>query len=228
MAVQDWWSARYDATNFWGFEGEGPGTAIGSPSYVSGLGGGLAASTDGDDGFVVRPNLSRTSESFSVAFWFLPTTGSPSGDVFRWGSTPGVGVEWNGGGGSRRPETVTFWVRVSNGSFALRADSPATLSPDRWHLLVLTVETINIWGGVEAVAYVDGERVAAGSYRGGLFNRVNMDRPSTLTVLAGGAAGAVDEMGLLSAPVSAGDVSALMSAGPSDTSVARYGWGVTF
>ena len=227
MSVENWYRDA-GATDFWGFEGEGPGTAVGSPTFVDGLGGGLAAATDGDDGFVVQPRLSRTSQSFSVAFWFLPTSGSPSGDVFRWGSTPGVGVEWNGAGGSRRPETVTFWVRVSNGSFALRLDSPTTLAPDRWHLLVLTVETINIWGGVQAVAYVDGERVGAGSYRGGLFNWVNMNRPSTLTVLAGGAAGAVDEMGLLATALSGSEVSALMGAGPSDTSVARYGWGVVF
>ena len=55
-----------------------------------------------------------------------------------------------------------------------------------------------------------------------------MDRPATLTILAGGAAAAVDEMGLLMWAMTDRDAAALAAAGPQDTSVARYGWGVAF
>lgn len=227
MAIRDWWDARY-ATDFWDFEGEGPGTVIGSPSYVDGLGGGLAASTDGDDGFVVTPRLPRDTSDFTIGLWLLPSATSPSGSVFRWGSTPGVGIDLNGADGGHQPGTATIWVRVSNGNHALRVTTTEPLAADRWHLVVVTVRNINLRGGVEAAGYVDGERVGIGRYTGGLFNWVNMDRPRTATILAGGAAAAVDEMGMVQRPLSASEVSSLVSAGPSDTTVARYGWGIVF
>lgn len=227
MSIEQWLNDA-GATDVWRFEGTGPGTVIGSPSFIDGVGGGLAASTDGDDGFVVDPVLPSDSGTFSVAVWVLPTTGAASGDILRWGSTPGIGIEWNGPGGSRQPGTATLWVRVSNGSYALRVTTPEVLAPDRWHLLVITVETVNFRGGVEAWAYLDGTRIGSGQYLGGLFNWINMDRPATLTILAGGAAAAVDEMGLLMWALTDRDAAALAAAGPQDTTVARYGWGVVF
>ena len=52
--------------------------------------------------------------------------------------------------------------------------------------------------------------------------------PTPLAILAGGAAAAVDEMGLLMWAMTDRDAAALAAAGPQDTSVARYGWGVVF
>lgn len=223
------WFATAGATDHWTFEGGGPGTVVGSPVYVAGLDGGQAASTlTGNDGFVVDPVLPSDTGSFTVALWLLPHAGGSSGDVLRWGSTPGVGVEFNGVGGDRQPGTVTVWARVSNGSYALRATTPQPLATDRWHLLVLTVETVNYRGGVEARAYLDGAQFGSGQYLGGLFNWIHIDRPPTLTLLAGGAPATVDDVGLLMWAATARDVAALAAAGPRDTSVARYGWGVAF
>lgn len=220
--------ADLGAVDHWGFDGSGPGTTIGEPMFVDSIVGGLAAATDGDDGFVVSPRLSSRTDEFSVAFWLLPTAGTATGDVLRWGSTPGVGVVLNGGEGAQQPGTATIWVRLSNGSHPLRWTTPEPLSPDQWHLLAVTVRPITVWGGVEAVAYVGGEQVAAGRYSGGLFDWVNMRRPSTLTVLAGGASAAVDEMAWFDRRLTPSDVARIAAAGPADTSAARYGWGVVF
>lgn len=216
------------AVDHWGFDGEGPGTAIGEPGFVESIVGGMAASTDGDDGFVVSPRLSSHTDTFSFALWLLPTAGTATGDVFRWGSTPGVGVILNGDEGEQQPGTATVWVRLSNGSYPVRWTTPEPLSPDRWHLLSVAIRQISAWGGVEAVVYVDGERAASGSYAGGLFDLVNLRRPSTLTILAGGASAAVDEMALFDRALTSPDMARIAAAGPEDTSVARYGWGIVF
>lgn len=228
MSVAQWLDYA-NATDHWDFEAPPPGTVVGSPVYVDGLGGGLAASTStGNDGFVIAPRLPADTSTFTIALWLLPTAGAASGDVLRWGSTPGVGVEYNGTDGTREPGTVTVWARVSNGNYALRATTREPLSPGHWHLLVLTVKEVNYRGGIEARAYLDGSEFAAGQYLGGLFNWVNMDRPNSLSVLAGGAAAAVDDVGLLMRAITGSEVAALMAAGPRDTSTSRYGWGVAF
>lgn len=222
MSIETWVQDTPGISDYWPLENYHPGAAVGSLMYVDGVEGMGAKSLSGNSGFAVAPSLNRTSRTFSIAMWVLP--GEGGGTVFQWGRSPGVEITLTPGGSGM--VTVGGAARMSNGRFAL--NHREAVQADQWSLVVLTSRATTIWGGIEARMYVNGSRVAQGSYGGGLFDGVNMNRTNPLTVLAGGADASVDEIVLSDREWTGVQVSALWDAGKSGISQMRDGWGICF
>lgn len=221
MSIADWANGTANVSDRWPMDGEGPGTEIGTIQWVSGVEG-QAASSDGSAGFVVTPNQSRTHRNVTVAVWVNVRDGS--GDVFRWGTSPGIHIEAARTGSGL---TLSAGVRMSNGGWAQRITRQG-LSVGQWHLVVIAITDYGIWGGVQSSLYIDGDHVGTNRYNGGLFDRVSFDRPTTLSVLTSSVQASVDEVMLIGRQVTASEVSALWRAGGSGVSGPGYGWGVIF
>lgn len=218
MSIEQWTNRTPNVTDHWQLDGNHPGTRVNPVLFTQGVEG-QAAFTTGGGGFTHTPQLSRTRSTFSVCLWVRP--GEVGGDVFQWGTSPGVQISSTPSGGRA---TLGAAVRMSNGRFAVNHTSLA--DQGRWHLVVVTVRSTTIWGGVQARVYINGQQQAQGSYGGGLFNVVNMNRTNPLRVMASGVAAAVDEVVLVDRELGAAEVSALWDAGEGGVAGPAAGWGV--
>ncbi|HHK7804877.1 LamG-like jellyroll fold domain-containing protein [Dorea longicatena] len=230
MSIKDWVRTARAVQTHESFDGRlnTGGAMIGSPVYVQGVDG-QALSIPANAGATI-PVSSAAAAGYpvSVSLWFRYSASSAVAELFQWGNIPGMGARVYGANSVYPPGTVEGWVRLSSGGFALRARSEQ-LSPDRWHLVTLTVEGTTIWGGCRARMYINGTLVAVQSYSGGLFNLVNFDRPRTMTVGVSAGAVVVDELIIQEALLGDSEVMGLYQSAESLTrGTKRSGWGVVF
>lgn len=203
------------------------GVLIGSPTYETGVDGKCLAC--GPQQGATIPTTAESARSYptSVSLWLRYDAGTASSQVLRWGNSPGVGIHLYGAGSQYPQGTVEGWVRMSNGRSALTARSGA-LAPGVWHLVTIIVTQKTIWGGASAVMLVNGVQVGSGSYSGGLFDIVNFDRPTTLTIGVGEGSVRIDEVLVQEYALSSSQASAFYASADDLTAGDAAGWGVTW
>ena len=229
MSVKDWINSAPRVETYAPLDGVLPpgGATIGSPRYEEGVDGQCLAC--GPMAGATIPTAAEIARGYpmSLSLWLKFDLGAATTNVLRWGNSPGCGITLYGANSSYPAGTVEGWVRMSNGRSALAARSGA-LAAGRWHLVTLVVTQKTLWGGASAVLYVNGRQVGAGAYNGGIFDIVNFDRPTSVTVGVGDGAVRVDEIVMQEYALSAGQVSALYSSADDLTAGASAGWGVVW
>lgn len=230
MGVKDWIRGEWGVENHVTFDdAASAGVLIRGTEFVPGVDGkALRCLSMGGATIDATEEVAR-GYPMSLAVWFKFPKGGLSVDVVRWGSIPSVGVRVHGRGAMYPEGTVEGWVRMSTGDYAMRGRS-RPLEPDVWHLAVITVEQVTIWGGVRASMFIDGDRVASSQIDGGLLNIMNFDRPTLVTFGVGSGEVTVDECVLFERELGFEDVRGLYGSPDVDLRGvgSQAGWGVVF
>lgn len=203
------------------------GVLIGAPSYGTGVDGRCLVC--GPQQGATIPTTAESARGYptTVSVWIRFDAGVASSQVLRWGNSPGVGIYLYGAGARYPAGTVEGWVRMSNGRSALTTRSGA-LAAGVWHLVTIVVTQKTLWGGASAKMFVNGVAAGSGSYSGGLFDFVNFNRPTTMTLGVGEGTVRIDEVLVQEAALSSSEVSAFYSAAEDLTAGDAAGWGVTW
>lgn len=230
MGVKEWIRGQWGVENWVTFDkAAGEGVLIRGTEYVPGVDGeALRCLSMGGMTFDATEEVAR-GYPMSLAVWFKFPKDGLSVNIIRWGNIPSVGATVHGRGSTYPAGTVEGWVRMSTGDYALRARS-RVLEPDVWHLLVITVEQITIWGGARASMFIDGARVGSSQINGGLLNIMNFDRPTMVTFGVGSGEVTVDECVLFERELGYEDVVGLYGSPDVDLRgvESRAGWGIVF
>lgn len=229
MSVKDWISAANRVETYEPFDGSlsAGGVLVGSPQWVDGIDGqGLRCGAN--EGATV-PTTAETARGYplSVSVWFSFTSTAASVPIFQWGNQPSVGARLFGSDSSETPGSIEVHVRMSNGRYPLRVRSGA-LAPNRWHLLTVVVEQTTIWGGARGTSYLNGRQLGTGVYNGSLFDIVNFNRPTSITVGVGGGSIVVDELVTQEYALSVSQAQAFYQSADSLEAGTSSGWGVVF
>lgn len=206
------------------------GAVIGSPTWVSGVEGKALRCAADQGATIVATDEAARGYPLTVHVWVSFTSGALSAPVFQWGTTPSVGMILHGTDSGWPAGTVEFQVRMSNGDYAMRSRI-GPLAPGQWHLLSVTISQASLWGGAAVKAYVNGGVAANSSYSGSLFNIVNFNRPTTVTVGVSAGQITVDELGIYESTHTASQVQSLFDAA-GDVQIITdddpMGWGIVF
>lgn len=229
MSVSDWISKAVGVETYEPFSGRlvTGGTLVNSPVFVAGVDGQALQCEELQGATLFATPRVSTGYPISVSCWVSFQPGAKTSTVFQWGTTPSVGVTLFGEGSAERPGTLEASVRMSNGKYAARLRSTPLL-PGRWHLVTITVEASGVWGGCRVYAYVDGEQIGTGSYAGSLFDIVNFNRPTMVTVGVSSGTFVIDEWVAQEHKMSAAEAKALFQSADSLVASSGAGWGIVF